>query len=192
MGIQFIKSSLIPFLLAFAPAICKAQDYELPSRMMNICINGVAVSNNPSFVESIGYKFKNSRYESDDLDQVDAVIYFKSDSMDISFYEYKGVTELIRIHIKCKSCIYDCEGRNVVSLGDSVSKIRQLNETEFDKYAMTYYTEISNRESVYEIPGMIIPFSFQFPGMPHSQAGQINMRFENKMVRELFILFYPD
>lgn len=192
MRLQFVKLGLICSLLASGLSVCKAQNNEPPPRIMNVCINDLAVTNNPLFLENIDYTLKSTRYDSEDLDQVDAVIYYNSDSLDVVFQEYKGLPVLVRIDIKCKSCVYDCEGINLISLGDSVDKLKEIDENKFEEYAMTYYSDISNREGIDGIPDMIIPFSFQFPRMPDSQAGQINVSLKDKIVSQILILFYRD
>lgn len=197
MNKQFAKVySLLFFLLFICIFNCKTQISLQTPTQLDICINSFPISHSPTFLKKCNYNLVFKRYEPDEFEltdgEYDAILYYKSDSLDVKFYEIDGFSTIQKIHIKCKECVYDCGGKNIVSIGDSVDKIRSLDIVEFDKYGKTYYPKIFKNKGATAIPGMIIPFVFKFPDMSQAQEGQMNVGFKDGIVHEIFILFYLD
>ena len=162
-----------------------------PNVTKEICINGVKVTDAPDFLDDLPYTFKLTEYDEEDLDQVDKIYYYNSDSLDVVFTAYEGVVNINRINVKCYSCSFSCEGSEL-SLGSPISTVIRNYTRTFMGYAEQYYPGLLRREALEEIPDFTYNFIYQTETMTESQTGIILFRFSDQKISEIFIRFVPE
>lgn len=179
-------------LFCFWTSTLNGQSDSILNISMDVCLNGVVVSNNPSFVNELNYSFKLYKHKEEDLEEIDSIYYFQSDSMDITFINYQNFTQIRSIHIKCYNCTISCEQKNDIALGMSIEKIKLNYDVFFEGYLRKYYPELIKKKKEIEIPEMTIPFLYKFPRMKVGMIGVIMLKFKGKLVDELYVKFLPD